>query len=627
MSAVAFFASLLAGLALIPLIRQVSIRYGLVAKPREDRWHDKPTATLGGVGILAVFIIGLAIAFISQGIRLSNWDFEHWGLLLAAGLMFCMGLYDDLRPLSPTAKFIGQVMIAALVVFMGYTTEFFSPRVDNVLLAQSLNTLLTIIWLVGITNAFNLLDNMDGLAAGIAAITAAILGYFFWRDSNSGMLLIVLALAGSILGFLRYNFPPASIFMGDSGSQFLGFTLALLAIARQPEASGVLAVVAVPTLIFLLPIVDTTLVTLTRILRGESPAKGGRDHTSHRLIAFGLTERQAVLFLYGIALLAGVASILIEAIGYWLSLVLLPLMVILLALLAAYLSGIKLTTAYDATPSHKKAATQVMLEFAYKRRFLEVALDVLLVSLIYFLSVWLHKGAILSPVEIEQFLHTLPLILSVTLLCFYFLGVYRSVWRYLGTRDLVRYALASMVAAGVNAVGVYFLYPESFSPVLFVLYAILLFLGVAASRSSFRLLDSISQRNQEKVAEERVVIFGADGAGEIAMRWILMHPELNYKLVGFLDDDPLLAGRQIAGLGVLGGIRQLASILEKHHIDGLILARVFPVTEALIFGGNPDVNGIDAPRVDPWKENLLSICKAHDCWVSSLQLIFERLEM
>ena len=184
-----------------------------------------------------------------------------------------------------------------------------------------------------------------------------------------------------------------------------------------------------------------------------------------------------------------------------------------------------------------------------------------------------------------------------------------------------------MVAAGVNAVGVYFLYPQSFSPVLFVLYAILLFLGVAASRSSFRLLDSISQRNQEKIAEERVVIYGADGTGEIAMRWILMHPELNYKLVGFMDDDPLLTGRQIGGLVVLGGIRQLASILEKYRIDGLILARVFPAPAALDLSADSNNHRVEIPAGDDqWKKNLLSICSEHNCWVSSLQLIFERLE-
>lgn len=625
MPLLAFLAALILALGIIPLVRRGCLRYGAVSLPRVDRWSDKPTAKLGGIGIFLAFCIGLAILLAVETLDIHRFAFEHWGLLLTAGLIFGLGLYDDLRPMTPPAKLISQVVIAALAVFLGYTTEFFSPRVENLLLAQSLNTLLTITWLVAITNAFNLMDNMDGLAGGIAFITAAILGYYFWQDNNLVMLLIVAALAGSVLGFLRYNFPPASIFMGDSGSQFLGFTLALLAIARQPQASDVLAVVAVPTLLFLLPIVDTILVTLTRLLRGESPAKGGRDHTSHRLIAFGLTERQAVLVLYGIALLAGVASILVEAVGYWLSLVVLPFMVILLAVLAAYLGGIKLSLSGEPATGTRKAPTQVVLEYAYRGRLLEVALDFLIIVLVYFLAVLIHKGEILSAAELEHFLHTLPIVLAGTLLLFYLAGVYRGVWRYLGVRDLVLFGAASLGAALATGLVVYLLYPQSFSGVVFILYGILLFLGVAVSRSSFRVLDSISQRNQERAAEERVVIYGADGTGEIAMRWILMHPGMNYRLVGFLDDDPLLAGRQIGGVVVLGGFRHLDNILARHKIDGLILARVLPRAIGDIRStSDTDVHLVDEAERSAM-DQLIQVCARHNCWVKALKLEFEQM--
>ncbi|MEJ2352486.1 MAG: MraY family glycosyltransferase [Anaerolineales bacterium] len=286
---IALFSSLL----LVPLIRRSSVRWGYVTDPREDRWHTKPTSALGGIGIFGAFLLSLL------GVSLLYRDgFEiQWGLLVGSGMVFLLGLYDDLKPITPPAKLVGQILAAAVVVFLGYTTKFFTPRIPNDTVAQIPNILLTFIWLVGITNAINLLDNMDGLAGGLSLITAGILAFFFWRVDNQSLLVVSIALGGSILGFLVFNFPPASIFMGDSGSLFLGFTLAVLAVARQPQASNVFAVMGVPTLLFLLPILDTILVTFTRILRGQSPTQGGRDHASHRLIAFGLSERQAVLAL------------------------------------------------------------------------------------------------------------------------------------------------------------------------------------------------------------------------------------------------------------------------------------------------------------------------------------------
>ena len=126
----------------------------------------------------------------------------RWGLLAGSALVFCLGLYDDFRPLTPQTKLVGQILAAAVVVYLGYTTQFFSPRLQNELIAQIPNGLVTFIWLVGITNAINLLDNMDGLAGGLALITAGILSYFFWEGGNQSLLLISMALAGSVLGFL-----------------------------------------------------------------------------------------------------------------------------------------------------------------------------------------------------------------------------------------------------------------------------------------------------------------------------------------------------------------------------------------------------------------------------------------
>jgi UDP-GlcNAc:undecaprenyl-phosphate/decaprenyl-phosphate GlcNAc-1-phosphate transferase len=588
-------------LLLIPLVRRLSFRLGKVAKPREDRWHRKPTPTLGGIGIFIAFCLAL---FINAYLE-NSWGRIPWGVVAGSGAIFILGLYDDLKQLTPPAKLGGQILAATLVISFGYTTTFFTSRISNIFIAQVPNILLTYIWLIGITNAINLLDNMDGLAGGISFITAAILAYLFWGAGSGGFLSIALALVGAVLGFLVFNFPPASIFMGDSGSLFLGFTLASLAIAHQPQASNVFAVMGVPTLIFLLPILDTSLVTFTRILRGQSPAQGGRDHTSHRLIAFGFNERQAVLALYAVAIISGLAGITLESLAYWYSLVLMPALVISLAVITAYLGGLKVVVP-PSDPS-QKPLTRFILELTYRRRLLEVILDFFLIGVVYYLSFLTNFGFVRNAGALRLTLRTLPIAFGGAYISFFVFGVYRGVWRYTGLEDLVRYAKAALGGVLLTSTTIYLLYSrEQYPPEIFLLFAVFLFLGLAVSRSSFRLLDQISGR-QAHTAEERVLIIGASDSGEMALRWIRMNPQLKYEPVGFIDTDPLMVGRQIHGVEVLGDLRQLGNILERSHINGVILT-------ATNFEG------------DNLRQTVLTTCQNRGCWVRNLRLEFEPVE-
>ncbi|MBN2547926.1 MAG: hypothetical protein JXB15_02115 [Anaerolineales bacterium] len=606
MTLISFAAAFGLNLLLIPWVKRFSARVGKVVQPREDRWHRKPTATLGGIGIFLAFVLALLLST-----ALNNaWDQVRWGILLGALVVFSVGLIDDFKRISPQAKLVGQILAATLVISLGFTSTFFDPRIENKILAQLPNIVLTFFWLVGISNAINLLDNMDGLAGGISLITAAILSYFFWRAGDLGMLIISLSLVGSILGFLVYNFPPASIFMGDSGSLFLGFTLALLAIARQQQASNVFAVLGVPTLLFLLPILDTTLVTFTRLLRGQSPAQGGRDHTSHRLIAFGLSERQALLTLYVVALLAGVMAAALESIRYWFSLVLVPLLIISLALLTAYLGGLKVVTATSAAV-RSRPLVRIMLELTFRRRLLEIILDFFLIGLAYYLAFLVGFSLRMNESRLDLYLRTLPLALGGVYLLLFILGAYRGVWRYVDLGDLGRYFQVGVGGMIWIAAIIYFLehfhlmtLPETFPPLIFLLFGLFLFLGLAASRSSFRIMDHFAQKRIQP-DEERVIIYGAGDAGEMAARWILMNSPLNLHPVGFIDDDPFMIGRQIHGVEVLGGPEQLEAILEKHQVVGLILA-------------------VDDPQSEPVCQ-AIETCRRRGCWVRSLRLEFEQV--
>ena len=589
------------GLLLVPGISRLSIRLGQVASPREDRWHRKPTPILGGVAIYMATLGGLIVYAAVN----SQWGNIRWEIVGVSSLVFLLGLYDDVKQITPPAKLLGQILAAAVVVFLGYTTTFFTPKITNSVVAQIPNILLTFVWVVGLTNAINLIDNMDGLAGGISLITTGFLGYFFWKGGDYELFPLAIALAGGILAFLVFNFPPASIFMGDSGSLFLGFTLAVLAIARQPQASNVFAVMGVPTLLFLLPILDTVLVTITRILRGQSPAQGGRDHTSHRLVAFGLSERQTLFILFSIALISGIVAIGLETLDYWLSLAIAPLLVLSLALLAAYLGRLKVVAA--PTLSQGGAITRLMIELTYKRRTFEIVLDFLLIGFAYYLAFWTTYGLSMNEMGLQLFLRSLPLAFAGTYLSFFYFGVYKGLWRYVGVDDLLRFGKATLGGVVLLALGIYLLDSrDQYSLVIFVLYAVYLFLGLAASRSSFKVLDQLYGR-QTKPDEERVLIIGAGDAGEMAVRWILMNPQFGYQPVGFLDNDPYSTGREIHGVGILGGWDQLEMILDRKQIDGVVVAAIERFSEGQL-------------------DTITAICRTNGCWVRALRLEFELLD-
>lgn len=580
----------------MPAIRWICFRMGKVANPRTDRWHRKPTPTLGGVGMFIAFTLTLLISFwIGKSPDLFT---SRWSILVAILLMFAVGLYDDFNRISPPMKFAFQILAATLVIFFGnYTINFFRWPIANIIL--------TFFWLVGITNAINLLDNMDGLAGGVAFIASGFLSVFFYRAGLTDLLVISLALAGSILGFLVFNLPPARIFMGDSGSMILGFSLAVLAVARRTQASNVFAIVGVPTLVFLLPILDTALVSITRLLRGQSPAMGGTDHTSHRLVAFGLSERQAVFVLYGITIISGLASIGLESLDYDLSLVLIPILLILLSLFVAYLSRIKVvTTQLD----NHNVLTKWFINLTFRRRIFELFFDLLIIGVSYYLAFWTRYGLNMTSTSMELFLASWPVALGISFGSFYLLGVYRGVWRYIGINDLVRYIGAAVIAGGLTSVVVRLVYPaRPFTNDVFLLFILYLLIGLAGSRSSFLILDRLYSRQFGGVGKENILLYGAEDAGEIALRWILRNPSIGYSVVGFLDDDNLKWGSNIHGVNIIGDASKIEQFLQEKQVSGVIAT-----TENIL--------------QSPGGQKLVSTCREKGVWVRILRLEFELKE-
>jgi len=319
--------SFLLALVLVPLVRCLALRWGYVSLPTAERWNKRPTPSFGGIAFFLGFLFS-ALLFSSR------WS-AFLPLLLVASLTFVLGVYDDLYHIKPTTKLIGQTIGAATAISFGYSLGFFTwPPLD---------ILLTALWIIGLTNALNLLDNMDGLAGGIGLIAALYLAVLFQQRGDFQYALLALTLAGAVGAFLIYNFHPASIFMGDGGSLFLGSTLSLLTLHIHGQASNIFSFVAVPALLLLVPILDTTLVVVTRFLRGQPISQGGKDHSSHRLVILGLTEAKAVLLLYLMAVISGITAVVIEWLSYTLSLIVVPLVVLSFAFFAAYLARVRVS--------------------------------------------------------------------------------------------------------------------------------------------------------------------------------------------------------------------------------------------------------------------------------------------
>jgi len=321
-------ASFLLALVLTPLAALLATRTGAVAKAKSDRWHSRPTPILGGVAFALAALAGVAL-FV---------PLHRESLIVIAGstALFVTGLIDDFRHIKPYQKLIGQLVAAALVVGSGLMLPW-TPY-------SAINVAITFFWLVGITNAVNMLDNMDGLAAGVSAIAAIFLALNFLGNQQTGAALMLIALAGALAGFLVYNHQPASIFMGDCGSMFIGFFLASMALTNRTgggRSRSVIAVLAVPVLVLVVPIFDTTFVTVMRKLAGRAASQGGRDHTSHRLVALGLSERHAVWMLYSFAAAAGAIAVLVRHAPLNLSLGAIGLFTIVLALTGIRLARVR----------------------------------------------------------------------------------------------------------------------------------------------------------------------------------------------------------------------------------------------------------------------------------------------
>lgn len=300
---IAFLVSVSVVLWSTPVVKNIGIKSGQVDQPNERKIHKRPIVRIGGISIFVGSLSALLIVWWLGGFGFlpPEKEWEIWGVTIGGLFLFLIGLADDLFDLSPFSRLIMQMAVATFAWCVGVRIEFLSVPFSDLVNLGWLSLPVTIVWLVGMTNAINWIDGLDGLAAGVSGIAAVVMLIATLFMNQPAAALIAAALAGGALGFLRYNFNPAQIFMGDGGAYFMGFTLAGVGVIGLVKTYAIGAVV----LTLAVPIIDMSLVIVSRIYRKKSPFRPDKSHLHHRLLKAGISQRLTVLFIYALTFWLG----------------------------------------------------------------------------------------------------------------------------------------------------------------------------------------------------------------------------------------------------------------------------------------------------------------------------------
>jgi UDP-GlcNAc:undecaprenyl-phosphate GlcNAc-1-phosphate transferase len=543
--AVAALAALPASLLTIRGLLHTPAARRIVAAPQEDRWHTRSTPLLGGIGImtglLAAAGIALATGLIPPSAKLG-------GILGGCAILFVAGLLDDLYHLSPLTKIGAQGAAAALVLIAGIRVEI----VSNPLLA----TLLGVVWLIGMTNAFNLLDNMDGLAATLAAIACAFFAIDAFTVHPSHLVATLsLGLCFSCIGFLRYNLRlrgPAAVFMGDSGSQVIGFGLGAFGLASSWTVAGsTVATLLLPIIVLAVPILDTTLVTVVRLLEGRPVTRGGRDHTSHRLVYQGLSDKRAVVLLAVVSAALGLTSLAYKVLDDT-RITLVGVLVTFAFLLqfGSYLADVERTPKADGT------TTFIRSLLVHRRRLVEVLVDFALITASFTIAYMIRVEGTGLPWWRHVFNLSLPAILVARYVLFVVFGLYRGVWRYAGARDALSIFTAVVLSEGAAFLFIWATVPwNGFPRGTFLIDVMLCSLLIGVARFWERGVAHTIRALVERGESERTLIVGAGRSGRSLLREL--RETAGIRVVGFVDDDLGFRHRRIQGVPVVANLDEI----------------------------------------------------------------------
>ncbi len=572
MSVTFFLAPVLAALVsylLTPVAGRLAVRLGALDQPGPRKIHQHPIPRLGGLAVIAavVFVV-LAVRWLAPSTlpRIA----PHLLVGVALGLLpiVAVSICDDIKPLRPGPKFLAHLIGATTAVAMGVSLHgqihLFGQSVTIGWLAFPLS----VAWLIGTTNAFNIVDGLDGLAAGLGFISACGLAAVFLMVHEGATARAAMVLAGAIAGFLPYNIFPARMFFGDTGATAIGFCLGAFALRGGATLSAGFAAV-LPVFVLGMPIAETLISMTRRAVRRLERREGGgifeadRNHMHHRLLALGVDHPRAVFILYGAgAALGGVAllSTLLTA-GE-------SAMLVFALLLAGFL-GVK-RLGYDEFAIIRNGMVLRAYDApALNKSMFAVFVDMLIVAVAAVTAVALKTDGHVVANRAQVFSMAAALA-PVTIAVFSRMGLYRGTWRLAGVDDFVR-ASCGVVIASLLGMTARMLLTLSQPPIsLFAIYSLVAIILVSGARASYQVL--LASRWRGATSGEPALIYGAGRKGAIALRELLANPSSALRPVGFIDDDESKKGKLVGGLPVIGSIAGLEAAIGRLAVRSIVIA-------------------------------------------------------
>ncbi|MBI5401775.1 MAG: hypothetical protein HY959_00085 [Ignavibacteriae bacterium] len=577
------------GLSLIstPLIIKLAFKIGAIDKPDNRKIHKTPTPRLGGVGIFSSFIITLIVVeyfFPQANISGLNNNLNLLLISLSLIIVLLLGIFDDVRTLKPGPKFFIQLIAATLIYVSGFQiSSITNPFTEQLFYLGIFSFPLTILWITGITNAFNLIDGLDGLATGIAVIAGLTIFAISLLNNDITSAVIGMTLAGSLFGFLRFNFNPAKIFLGDSGSLFVGFSLAILSIQSSTKGSTAFSLI-IALLALGIPIIDTLMSMLRRMLAWFLPGQQlkssmtkklysmflpDKRHIHHQLLASGFSQRTTVIMLYLVSSALGVCAVLVTAGSLNASLIIIGVGFFLVV--AARKLGYKEIALFRNGILLKLYSLTILKHSAFQ--FCLDALSIITALMLsYILTISTYQTVFFNPGPPEFI--AAGVIILIQLSAFVFGGLYKRKIVLLGLGDFLQIFRAVLIAVLITVLIMSFapfLSAASHANIFMMLDFYFLISMVAGSRILFHALNYLF--NRESAEGKRILIYGADWKGMIALQ-TLLQLEQNKKIpVGFLDDDPELEGKFMNGYPIYGGHWKIEGLLKKGKFDEIVMTK------------------------------------------------------
>jgi UDP-GlcNAc:undecaprenyl-phosphate GlcNAc-1-phosphate transferase len=546
--------------ATIPLFCRIAKHAGMTAPPAP--WSEGSTEVplLGGAPIVLAILMSLAVTGASS-----------WWLVVGLGGLLVVGIVDDAIALTPLQKLFCQTAI------IGCTLAF-ALHPFHFTFWRAIELAAIFFWLLATSNSYNLIDGIDGLAAGVGVAISLALVAVGYLHGDDALTLTAAATAGALSGFVAFNFPPASIFMGDAGALPIGFLLGALALRGAELSTSVwVTKLLFPPLVMLVPLLDTTVVCATRLATGKPISRRGLDHSHHRLLAMGLSDRQVVAVCVAAAAAAASCAVAVDTLPDQYVLIVLPFILLAAAIVSLFMMDIT----FEKNPPgiafiEARPLARFLLAIGYKRRIVEAAVDAALIGGAYFGAFFLRLNFFIPAQTMDTLLEGLPWVLGLSYLAFWFASIYRGIWRHTEISDVIRFANGSLGAGALVLTASWFL-PLPFSGSVLVLFVILLFNLLVATRVSFQLL----RRGAARLAASsgRALIVGATESGAAAANYINAGHQRDMHIIGFVDSDVFKHGKLLHGQEVLGSLSDVPEIWKITPFDRIVVAEELSVTE------------------------------------------------